>query len=1022
MAIFTLTQEDLDGLLRLVRGESFGENLTGIRTLDGWGNNVANPGYGNTDNYFIRLTDAHYGAPIASTVPGAPPVNLGVNPIFDGLDPRAISNVIGTHEKDLLRAESGSNIFFMAFGQYFDHGLDFLAKGGSGSIAIGGPGISMAPGSNNPADLTRGAVVGWDEDGNPLHLNKTSNFIDQNQAYGSTALVGIFLRETDGSGGVGARLSMGGPDPMSPQFDLLPTLRELILDHWNNDTRFEDGDFSTTFRTYYAGLVDAGGVINAAMVPGLAADFMGSGQALLLDTNAYINLLDHVVVGDGRGNENVSLTAMHTIWARNHNFHVENLAAAGFGGDAEDLYQAAKIINEGEYQRVVFTDFADVLLGGMRGTGDHGWAGYNPEADASISHEFAAAAYRFGHSQIGDTLRILNNDGSTRDITLFDAFLNPSNAPEVFTLPLATLQAYGYNPQPGYAQIGANAVIGGIVRQAAEEVDVNVVDAVRNDLVRQPADLFAFNVARGRDVGLGTLNQVRAALDASTNPYVAEAVSHAGDLSPYLSWEDFQARNGLSDTLIAQFRAAYPDLVLSTPEAIAAFTAANPDIALVNGNTVKGIDRVDLWVGGMAEAHINGGVVGQTFWVIIHEQLDRLQEGDRFYYFDRIEDFPFYANLDGADEGFATIVERNTGLTDLASDIFQVPWGTNTAPLIRDGVADRSVVETVAFSFAVPTNAFREDNTGDTLAWSARMANGDPLPAWLSFDAATRTFSGTPPAGFVGALTVQVAVTDTFNARTSDDFVLNVASYVNRIDGTAAGERIDGTARPDQIYGFDGDDRLRGFDGDDMLLGGGGNDEVIGGAGNDQLFGGAGNDRLEGEAGNDTLYSGLGNDESRGGAGDDVIHGVDGNDRLFGDGGNDWLDGGIGIDTLSGGDGDDILIGGAGADTLTGGAGADIFRYAAGDAPRAVGTTARETITDFNALLDKLDLSAIDANTLAAGDQGFTMIGTAAFSGVAGQLRYVSGILIGDTNGDRVADLEIRLLGTPALDSSNVIL
>ena len=120
---------------------------------------------------------------------------------------------------------------------------------------------------------------------------------------------------------------------------------------------------------------------------------------------------------------------------------------------------------------------------------------------------------------------------------------------------------YNYVPQSGFEQLGVNKIIGGIVGQQAEEVDFNLVDAVRNDLVRIRADLFAFNVARGWDVGLGTLNQVRADLLASTDPGadVQEAIELSGeDLTPYASWADFQQRNGLSDTVLAQFQQAAP--------------------------------------------------------------------------------------------------------------------------------------------------------------------------------------------------------------------------------------------------------------------------------------------------------------------------------------------------------------------------------------------------------------------------------------------------------------------------------
>ena len=144
---------------------------------------------------------------------------------------------------------------------------------------------------------------------------------------------------------------------------------------------------------------------------------MGTNHALLLDTNPFINLLDHYVAGDGRANENFALTSIHTIWARNHNFHVEKLEAAGFQGTAEELFQAAKMINEAEYQRVVFNEFADTLLGGLRSAGHPRLRATTiPSANAGISHEFAAAVYRFGHSLIGQTMTVLDADGNPTQV------------------------------------------------------------------------------------------------------------------------------------------------------------------------------------------------------------------------------------------------------------------------------------------------------------------------------------------------------------------------------------------------------------------------------------------------------------------------------------------------------------------------------------------------------------------------------------------------------------------------------
>jgi Ca2+-binding RTX toxin-like protein len=114
-------------------------------------------------------------------------------------------------------------------------------------------------------------------------------------------------------------------------------------------------------------------------------------------------------------------------------------------------------------------------------------------------------------------------------------------------------------------------------------------------------------------------------------------------------------------------------------------------------------------------------------------------------------------------------------------------------------------------------------------------------------------------------------------------------------------------------------------------------------------------------------------------------------------------------DTLKGGAKNDLLFGNLGADTLSGGGGADVFRY---DSTAESNSASKDHILDFAPGTDKIDLSRIDANTLVAGDQAFTFIGNAAFSGVAGQLRtYVQGgenYLAGDVNGDGLADFTVN--------------
>jgi Ca2+-binding RTX toxin-like protein len=147
--------------------------------------------------------------------------------------------------------------------------------------------------------------------------------------------------------------------------------------------------------------------------------------------------------------------------------------------------------------------------------------------------------------------------------------------------------------------------------------------------------------------------------------------------------------------------------------------------------------------------------------------------------------------------------------------------------------------------------------------------------------------------------------------------------------------------------------------------------------------------------------------------------------RLAGNAADNQLVGSIGADTLDGREGNDMLTGGGGQDTLTGGGGADRFRFdAASDS--VVGASA-DVITDFSrAQGDRIDLSQIDANRAATGDQAFAFIGTGLYTGVAGQLRYaVDGgvtIIAGDVDGDRVSDFHIRLTGTIALVAGDFIL
>ncbi len=124
--------------------------------------------------------------------------------------------------------------------------------------------------------------------------------------------------------------------------------------------------------------------------------------------------------------------------------------------------------------------------------------------------------------------------------------------------------------------------------------------------------------------------------------------------------------------------------------------------------------------------------------------------------------FLHYASIDNSGAQDATPATATITITPV-----------NDAPVVAAPIPDRSSPEDAAFSFMLPAGTF-SDVDDATLTLAASLANDDPLPAWLAFDAASRTFSGIPPRDFNGTLQVRVTATDASALSTSDDFTLNI--------------------------------------------------------------------------------------------------------------------------------------------------------------------------------------------------------------------------------------------------------
>ena len=341
-----------------------------------------------------------------------------------------------------------------------------------------------------------------------------------------------------------------------------------------------------------------------AAQPLIRAEDWGAGQLLL-----------HTVTGDWRSNENIGLSTYHTLWTREHNFQVDNLrnAIATFkvsGVSEEELHGMARIIIEGEYQKMIYEEFAPSLAGDKvlnLGSGKHGFAGYNPTVDAGISQEFAVASYRVGHSQIPQEL--------LPGVDMFGGFLNP----QLF---------YGY---------GNSAIQAGLLQRAHEAIDTLMTNGVRNNLVTRNLDLFTANVLRGRELGLPGFNQMRRELFTSGPLLKANGTDTTARFQgnplfrPFASWEEFGSR--MRDWVPAK----------DASGANRAFNQADRSSWGSSGLLTKfrsvyaNLEDVDAWVGMLAEKPTSDtGQMGPLMAYVFLEQLDRSQEGDRFYYIPRL--------------------------------------------------------------------------------------------------------------------------------------------------------------------------------------------------------------------------------------------------------------------------------------------------------------------------------------------------------------------------------------------------
>ncbi|MEI7618590.1 MAG: peroxidase family protein [Actinomycetota bacterium] len=1009
----------------------------GLRTVDGSCNNLQ-PGqatFGTADKTFPRLTTPVFKAAEPTPAGFGPPKptsyaqNKGL--VFDS-QPRVISNLISdqTSANPAAVAAAGFpvrtqgntgvvpctapstpvncvpagqtlfipnvttdiglsppyNSLFTIFGQFFDHGLDKVTTGGSGTVfvplhaddplIVGVDGIAGTADDPKPGDanyvppsnrfmvLTRGTqqpgpdgLLGTADD---IHesINTDSPWVDLSQAYGSHSSHQVFLREYefdafghpastgrllgDADGSLANWADVKAQTATMLGLKLVDTdvnnIPMIAADPYGN---FIPGPNGLPQYVTALGLVEGNlanpvpapanvrrintaflNDISHAAAPVGAPDpdtVAGPAQALSADcgggpTPCYDNeLLDlHVIAGDGRANENIGLTSIHTIFEHEHNrlvAYIQNvldqnpalhdgylLTGLGTFTYGERLFQAARFVTEMEYQHLVFEEFARKVQPAINPFNLFAFS--STATDPAIKAEFAHAVYRFGHSMLNETIPRTNVDGSTNDIALLDGFLNPAEFKNVTPGDLA---AAGND----MGNAGAGAIVMGLSDQVGNELDEFVSDTLRNNLLGLPLDLASLNLARARSEGVASLNNVRRDIYAQTND---------GQLIPYTDWVDFGSHLKHPESLI-NFVAAYgthPTILAETTtigKRNAARAIVNPapgDVApsdaadfmfstgaWAHSGTVNitGLDDVDLWIGGLAEnTELFGGLLGSTFNYIFSLQMTQLQDADRLYYLNRTPGMNLRTQLEG--NSFAELIMRNTTATGLKADAF--------------GTADCKFEIGNITSPAAPGSFI----TG------AGSVNDDPKSPCNENRLLIKAPNG------------QIKFRSLNSVNTPG---INSQSVYN---GSPGPDRIGGGNDTDTISGFDGNDILEGNGGPDRIIGGNGNDIITDTGGDDVLKGGPGNDAIDGGPGLDILLGGDGSDLMAGGGGsnthfggpgDDFILGGDGADVVQGDSGNDWMEGGEQADLLQGDSGslffddhnkpgNDIMIGQGGDD------------------------------------------------------------------------------------------------------------
>ena len=737
---------------------------------------------------------------------------------------------------------------------------------------------------------------------------------------------------------------------------------------------------------------------------GLGADTLigGAGD----DTYLLDNAGDTVTEAAGGGTDTVVSTLDYSLGANVENLTLTGSAATGVGNGLDNV-----ITGDGGANSLSGAAGNDTLDGGAGADTLDGGAGND----------------LFAVDNAGDQV-IEGAGGGTDTVT---ASVDYSLSANVENLTLTGSAASGTgnaldNTLTGNA--GANSLDGG-------DGNDSLIGAGGNDA------LSGGNGADSLDGGTGADTLTGGAGDDSYR------VDNAGDLV-------VEAPGEGADTVTASVDYALTDnvetLTLTGSAASGTGNALNNLITGTSGaNTLDGGAGADTLVGGAGDDSYVVDNVGDAVTETAGGGVDTVLAAVDYSLGANVENLTLTGTaISGTGNSLANVITGDGGdnMLDGGAGADTLIGGTGDDSYVVDNVGDvvteasGAGVDTVTSSVSYTLSANVETLT---LTGSAATGTGNALGNLITGDGVANTLDGGAGADtLIGGAGDDTYVVDDAGDQVVESSGAGVDTVLASVDHTLSanvenltltgGANLAGTgnASNNLITGNGGDNSLDGADGADTLAGGAGADQLTGGNGDDSLDGGTGADTLVGGAGDDAYAVDNAGDlvtEAPGDGIDSVTSSVDyaltDNVETLTLTGSAGVGTGNALDNVIIGDaGANTLSGGLGADTVTGGAGDDLFVF--GDVSESP-AAASDLITDFAPGADRIDLSAIDVDPATLGHQGFTWIGTAAFS-AAGQLRYeTSGgvtTVEGDIDGDGVADIAIRLTGSLTLSSADMVL